>query len=92
MKHATPLHARFSALLFFALIPSLLTVPDSMEAKDTIGFIEEFALAENREEVLEQLIPGTREYYYFHALHYQNEQQWDEKQAHWWLPRWARSL
>ncbi|NCF93101.1 MAG: hypothetical protein GWQ05_19430, partial [Verrucomicrobiaceae bacterium] len=37
-----------------------------------IGFVERFALAENRADVLEELIPGTEDYYYFHALHYQN--------------------
>ncbi len=36
------------------------------------GFLEDFALAQEREKALEQLIPGTEEYYYFHALHYQN--------------------
>jgi len=38
-----------------------------------LGFLEKFAIAENREEVLKELIPGTREYYYYHALHAQNE-------------------
>ncbi len=40
-----------------------------------IGFIERFALAENRDEVLKELIPGTEDYYFFHALHYQNTTQ-----------------
>ncbi|HNR99322.1 MAG TPA: hypothetical protein PKX48_12155 [Planctomycetota bacterium] len=37
-----------------------------------LGFLEEFALAKDREAALAQLIPGTPEYYYFHCLHYQN--------------------
>ena len=37
-----------------------------------IGFEEEFALAVDRERALEQLIPGTPEYYYYHCLHHQN--------------------
>lgn len=37
-----------------------------------IQFSEQFALAENREEALKQLIPGTEDYYYYHALHYQH--------------------
>ena len=33
-----------------------------------IGFIEEFALADDREATLSQLVPGTEEYYYYRAL------------------------
>ncbi len=33
-----------------------------------IGFIEKFALAKDRKEVLKLLIPGTRDFYYYHAL------------------------
>ena len=43
-----------------------------------IGFIEDFALARDRAEALKQLIPGTDEYYYFHCLHYQNLEKFDE--------------
>ncbi len=49
-------------------------------AQQEIGFIEEFALAGNREEALKQLIPGTEDYYYYHALHYQNSRR-DEQLA-----------
>ena len=44
-------------------------------AQQEIGFIEAFALAQNREDALKTLIPGTEDYYYFHALHYQNIRQ-----------------
>ncbi len=37
-----------------------------------IGFIEDFALADDRSKVLEQLIPGTEDYYFYHCLHAQN--------------------
>jgi hypothetical protein len=43
-----------------------------------IGFIEDFSLAENREKELQQLIPGTSEYYYFSALHSQHMNQLDD--------------
>jgi hypothetical protein len=46
-----------------------------------IGFIEKFALANDRREALATLIPGTQEYYFFHCLHYQNEGQLSEAQA-----------
>ncbi|MFP6900892.1 MAG: hypothetical protein VCA36_08095, partial [Opitutales bacterium] len=38
----------------------------------TIGYVEKFSLAEDRAEALKQLIPGTRDYYYYHALHAQH--------------------
>jgi hypothetical protein len=38
----------------------------------SIGYVEKFAIAEDRAEALKELIPGTRDYYYFHALHAQN--------------------
>ena len=41
------------------------------------NFLERFALSKNREEILKELIPGTREYYYYHCLHYQNTKQLD---------------
>jgi len=38
-----------------------------------IGFIEDFALSENREKALKQLIPGTKDYYYYTCLYLQGE-------------------
>lgn len=52
-------------LFLFLLLPLLAG------AQTEIGFIERFALAPDRERVLEQLVPGTEPFYYFHALHYQ---------------------
>ena len=43
-----------------------------------IGFIEDFALAKDRNAALKQLIPGTEDYYYFHCLHYLNTGQFDK--------------
>ena len=40
-----------------------------------IGYIETFSLATNREAALKELVPGTDEYFYFHALHAQNSGQ-----------------
>ena len=66
------------SLGIFALFVGLTV---STAAAQEVGFIEEFALAENREEVLKTLIPGSREYYYFHCLHYLNTQQFDQADA-----------
>ena len=42
-----------------------------MAIAQEIGFSERFALAENREAALAELIPGTDTYFYFHCLHCQ---------------------
>jgi hypothetical protein len=52
--------------------------PDAAGRGREIGFVEEFALADDREEALKQLIPGTRDYYYYRCLHLQNEGRLDE--------------
>ena len=59
----------------FGLSCMLLQSPASAEE---IGFIEDFSLAEDRTQALAQLIPGTEDYYYYHALHYQNNEQFDK--------------
>lgn len=59
---------RFRLLLVLAVLASSLP----LRAENEIGFIEKFALAPDREKVLGELVPGTEEYYFFHALHYQN--------------------
>ncbi|WP_164101567.1 hypothetical protein [Candidatus Laterigemmans baculatus] len=38
---------------------------------EPIGWIERYALAPDRSAVLAELIPGSEEYFFFHALHYQ---------------------
>jgi hypothetical protein len=54
------------------LLPLLLALAPLLQAENEIGFIEKFALAADREKVLGELIPGSEDYYFFHALHYQN--------------------
>ena len=58
-----------------------------------VGFIEDFALARDRAAALRQLIPGTEDYYYFHALHLLNTEQYDdlEKVTKPWLERFGRT-
>ena len=57
-------------LIGFLAIWMTLTV-SRVESRE-IGFIEDFSLAEDRSEVLERLIPGTDEYYFYHCLHAQH--------------------
>ncbi len=42
------------------------------------GFLEHFSLADDRTTSLQQLVPGSEDYYYFHCLHYQHLQQYDQ--------------
>ncbi|MGB1128624.1 MAG: hypothetical protein ACPG4K_01140, partial [Haloferula sp.] len=69
-----------------ACLATILVFSSPAIAQQEVGFIEDFALAENREEALKQLIPGTEDFYYFHALHYQNTGQrakYDEILGQW---------
>ncbi len=52
-----------------------------VHAQQEVGFVEKFATATDRREVLSELIPGTDEYFYYHCLHYQNEGKLPEAQA-----------
>lgn len=55
-----------------------------------IGFIEKFALSSDRREVLQDLIPGTEEFFYYNCLHHQNEGELAEAQAV--LGKWRAQL
>ena len=46
-----------------------------------IDYVEDFALAKNRTVPLGQLIPGTEDYFYYHALHHQNNGHYDHVDA-----------
>lgn len=59
----------------------LVSGANAVLGQQEIGFIERFALAEDRRQALGELIPGTDEYYYYHCLHFQNERQLPEAQA-----------
>ncbi len=65
-----------------ALTLTMIAEHQPTEAADgqEIGFIERFALAEDREQALEELIPGTDDFYYFHCLHLEQQENW-ERQA-----------
>ena len=58
-----------------ALLVSVLGMsPIAMQAQE-VGYVEKFALATDRDAVLQELIPGSEEYFYYHCLHYQNTKQ-----------------
>jgi hypothetical protein len=52
-----------------------------------LGFLEKFALADDRALALAELIPGSHDYYYYHILHYQNSGKWEQAEA--LLQDWA---
>ena len=58
-----------------------------------IDYIESFVLAKDREAALKQLIPGSREYYFYHCLHYLNTEQYDkcEQTLNDWIKRYKSS-
>ncbi|MFM7182797.1 MAG: hypothetical protein ACKO2G_15220 [Verrucomicrobiales bacterium] len=64
-------HRSLSIVCATALAAGFL-LPSGVHAENEIGYIERFALAENREAVLAELVPGSEDYYFFHCLHYQN--------------------
>ena len=65
---------RSNFAIFGTLIVLALGV-SKLRGQQEVGFIEKFALADDRRAVLSELIPGTEDFFYFHALHYQNEKQ-----------------
>ncbi|MEQ1853953.1 MAG: hypothetical protein ABMA01_20470, partial [Chthoniobacteraceae bacterium] len=65
------MNTRTSLPLALAFVTSLL-LPSAARAENEIGFIERFALAPDREKVLGELVPASEDYYFFHALHFQN--------------------
>ncbi|QDT01679.1 hypothetical protein K227x_00460 [Rubripirellula lacrimiformis] len=48
---------------------------------EPIGWIETFALADDRESVLSELIPGSDDYYFYHCLHHQTSGQLESAEA-----------
>lgn len=61
----------------FPVAAVLLTMA-SITSGGEIQFVEDFSLATDRPAVLKQLIPGTEDYYYYHALHYLNTEQFEK--------------
>lgn len=61
------------------LAAGLLLTPTCRAAD--VGYVEDFALAQDRAAALGQLIPGTEDYYYYHCLHRLNTGQLDRLDA-----------
>ena len=72
---------------FLTLSSVWLAFLPMLHSENEIGFAERFALASDREQVLDQLVPGTEEYYFYHALQDQNTGQAEKLKAV--LKQWA---
>ena len=75
---------------WIAAFGGILFAQSSLLAQQNVGFVEDFALAEDRKEALKLLIPGTEDYYYYHALHFQNER--DVKELNRILGEWKNQF
>jgi len=77
-KHKVQPMLRLRVMLLGLVVCLLWTVNTKESKAAEIDYIEDFALAADRAAVLEQLIPGTEDYYYYHCLHFQNNEQYDK--------------
>ena len=58
------------------LLLTLLLTTTCLKAEE-IDYLEDFSLAPDRSVALEQLVPGTEDYYFYHCLHLQNTGQFE---------------
>ena len=72
------------------MLASVVLIATTSSLADEIGYVEDFALAKQRSEALKQLIPGTEDYYYYHCLDHQHNEQFDdvEKLLVEWIKRY----
>ena len=56
-------------------LAAALTLSPFARGENEIGFVEKFALAPDRAAELGQLVPGSEDFYFYHALHFQNTRQ-----------------
>ena len=63
---------------FHAVLLTIIAVACPFASANEIDFVEDFALADDREAVLARLIPGTEDYYYYHCIHHQNTGELDK--------------
>jgi hypothetical protein len=77
---------RFTAIGLLAMMATLGNVAVQIRAQE-IGFLEEFALAKDRSAALQQLIPGSEDYFYYNSLHLQNTARLAESES--MIDQWA---
>jgi len=67
-------------MLWTAAMGAALAATLPTGSAEEIDFVEDFALAADREQALQQLIPGSEDYYFYYCLHYQNIERFDRVQ------------
>ena len=65
------------AMKRFAGLLMVLVASSQIHAAE-IGFLETYVLSPDRQQALEQLLPGTEDYYYYHCLHHQQLEQYEK--------------
>ena len=68
MRYVSPMKKSLLLPLGLLVAAALIMRGRPATAAETIGYAEQFALAEDWAKALEQLIPGTEDYYFYHAL------------------------
>src|SRR5262245_15435104 len=83
------MRTRFSRLAW--VLPALLLASAAVAGE--VGFVEDFAPARDRSAALRQLFPGTEDYYFYHALHALQTEQYDQVVALTkpWLERFGQT-
>ena len=73
------------------ILPAILLASAAVAGE--VGFVEDFALARDRSAALRQLIPGTEDYYFYHALHALQTEQYDQAVGRTkpWLERFGQT-
>jgi len=89
------MYSKSDAVISFARITAAaILIAGAAWAQGTpIGFSERFALADDRQAALEQLIPGTADDYYYRCLHLQNSGEYDHvgDLLQRWVERYGRT-
>ncbi len=71
----------FLLRIVLATAVTLFTFSCNRVMAEPIGLMEKYALADDRGEMIAELIPGSEDYYFYHCLHYQTLGQTDRSEA-----------
>ncbi|MFO7906818.1 MAG: hypothetical protein R6U98_29450 [Pirellulaceae bacterium] len=73
---------------YVLLIGAILLTGAATSWGGEVEYVEDFVLAEDRDVALEQLIPGTEDYYYWHCIHWLNTERFEKVEE--MLKTWVR--
>jgi len=87
-SHSFKLFQKGIDMKLIILLAIIICINISLIDANEIGFIEDFSLAKDRKDALQQLIPGTSDYYYYNCLYHQHMKEFD--QADRLLKQWIK--